>query len=346
MDQFNLKYLQLFLLFIFVVIGSTAFAQKNDTVYFLNDDRISGEIKSYKYGYMNYKTYGVSTVDIKYDKIATFYSGKNFEIIFKDGRRRFGSFAKSNLDQFVNIVTTNDTLLTPIIEVVEITPIKNKFWKRMGGNVDLGYSYTKASTLSQVTFSSRIKYQQKNYFSELTLNSNISDQTDKEQTNKSDAKISVYRRLKKSWFAMGGIGTERNSELGLDLRVQGSLGGGNEIVHTNSNNLLIGLGIVVNKEWSADSTDARQNIDGLFALNYRLFIFKDPSIDITSSFSTYPSFTVKNRWRVDFDIKVKIEIISDLYFSLSFYDNFDSKPTSETASNNDYSFTTSIGYTF
>jgi len=341
-----IKLYKIFIFLVFVFLAVTVSAQKNDTVYFLNGDRISGEIKSYKYGYMTHKTYGVSTVNIKYDKISTFYSAKNFEIIYKDGRRRFGSFAKSTLDQFVNIVTTNDTLLTPIIEVVEITPIKNKFWKRMSGNVDLGYSYTKASTLSQITFSSRIKYQQKNYFSELTLNSNISDQTDKEQTNKSDANISVYRRLKKSWFAMGGIGTERNSELGLDLRVQGSFGGGNEIVHTNSNNLLVGLGVVVNKEWSADSSGARQNIDGLIVLNYRLFIFKDPSIDITSNFSTYPSFTVKNRWRVDFDIKVKIEIISDLYFSLSFYDNFDSKPTSETASNNDYSITTSVGYTF
>jgi len=346
MNQHNIKYLQIFLFFAFIIVVSTATAQKNDTVYFLNGDRVSGEIKSYKYGYMNYKTYGVSTVDIKYDKIATFYSNKNYEIIFKDGRRRFGSFAKSHLDQFVNIVTTNDTILTPLIEVIEITPIKNRFWKRLSGNVDLGYSYSKASTVSQLNFSSNLKYQQKNYFTRLQLNSNITDQKNQDRTDKNDASLSIYRRLKKSWFGLGTFSSERNSELGLDLRLQGGLGVGNEIVHTNSNNLLAALGVMVNKEWSTDTTEARVNVDGFVGVSYRLFRFKDPEIDITSNFITYPSFTVKNRWRINFDIKVKIEIINDMYFSLSFYDNYDSEPASDAASNNDFGVTTSLGYSF
>ena len=118
--------------------GIQAKAQKNDTVYFLNGDRVSGEILHYKYGYLNYKTYGVGTVDVKYEKINTFFSKKSFDILLKDGSRRFGSFDTSNMVQFVKIVTLNDTMLTPIIEIVEITPISKKFWKRLDGNVDMG----------------------------------------------------------------------------------------------------------------------------------------------------------------------------------------------------------------
>ncbi|OQX77179.1 MAG: hypothetical protein B6D61_07565 [Bacteroidetes bacterium 4484_249] len=341
-----IKYLQLFLLFTLFLIVFQASAQKNDTLYFLNGDRISGEIKQYKFGFLTYKTYGVSTVKVKYDKINTFFSRKNFEIILKDGRRRYGSFDTSNLKQFVNIVITNDTILTPLIEIVEIIPIKNTFFKRLDGNVEIGYSYKKATSISQLTFSGDMKYTHRNYFSELKANSNYTQQQEQDDTKKNDANLSYYRRLKKNWFGAGAIGGEQNTELGLDLRIQAGLGLGNEIIHTNSNNLLASAGFVVNQEWSADTTATRQNIDAYASLSYRLFRFKDPEIDITSNFSAFPSFTVKDRWRINYDIKIKIEIITDFYFSLSYYINYDSKPTSETASKDDYSIITSIGYTF
>ena len=346
MNRTILKYLQLFLLFTLVLFVFQASAQKNDTLYFLNGDRISGEIKQYKYGFMTYKTYGVSTVQVKYDKINTFYSSKSFEIILKDGRRRFGTIDTSSLKQYVNIVITNDRLLTPLIEIVEITPIKNSFFKRMDGSVDLGYSYKKATTISQITFSGNVKYTHRNYFSELKANSNYTEQTDQDVTKKNDAALTFYRRLKKSWFGVGGMGSEQNSELGLDLRIQAGLGIGNEIIHTNSNNLLASAGFVINQEWSADTTATRQNVDAFASLAYRLFRFKDPEIDITSNLSTYPSLTVKDRLRINYDIKIKIEIVNDLYFSLSYYINYDSKPASETAAKDDYSITTSVGYTF
>jgi len=341
-----IRYLQLFLLFTLVLFVFQASAQKNDTLYFLNGDRISGEIKQYKYGFMTYKTYGVSTVQVKYDKINTFYSQKSFEIILKDGRRRFGSIDTSSHKHFVNIVITNDRILTPLIEIVEIVPIKNSFFKRMDGSVDLGYSYKKATTISQITFSGNVKYTHRNYFTELKANSNYTEQNDQYDTKKNDATLTFYMRLKKSWFGVGGMGGEQNSELGLDLRIQAGLGIGNEIIHTNSNNLLASTGIVVNKEWSADTSGTRQNLDAYASLSYRLFRFKDPDIDITSNLSAYPSLTDKDRLRIDYDIKIKIEIVDDLYFSLSYYINYDSKPPSESAAKDDYSITTSVGYSF
>ncbi len=187
---------RIFIVICLVAIYSTTLAQKNDTVYFLNGDKITGEIKGFKFGYMTYKTYGVSTVSIKHDKIATFHSKKNFEIVYKDGIRRYGSFIAAELDQFVNIVTMNDTMLTPLQEVVEITPIKNRFWKRLSGSFDLGYSYTKASTVSQLNFSSEVKYQQKNYYTDLQLNLNITDQDDRDRTDKNDVTIIIVSKIK------------------------------------------------------------------------------------------------------------------------------------------------------
>lgn len=328
--------------------STTGVSQKDDTLYFMNGDRISGEIKQYKYGYLTYKTYGVSTVNVKYEKMSTFFSRKNFDILFEDGRRRFGSFDTSSMQQYVKIVTRNDTILTPLIEIVEITPIKSSFWARMSGSVDLGFSYTKATTLSQLSFSSDLKYTQRDYYSSLALNSinSIQKNTEDSRTKKNDATLTIYRRIKNNWFGIGSGSAEQNTQLGLELRLQGGFGIGNELIHTNSNNLMASAGMVVNKEWSSDTTYARINVDGLLLMQYRLFKFSKPEISITSNASAFPSINVANRWRFNYDMKFKLTIISDMYLSFTFYYNYDSKPPSETSEKLDISFTSSFGYSF
>lgn len=332
----------------FIAHGFLAVGQKNDTVYFLNGDRISGEIKKYKFGFLTYKTYGVSTVNVKYDKISTFFSRKSFDILLENGMRRFGSFDTSFMAQYVKIVTTNDTLLTPLIEVVEITPIKNRFWGRLSGNVDLGFSYTKANTLSQLTFSSVLNYTQKDYFAKLSLYSLNSMQTNQEnsRTKKNDAQLIYFNRVKNNWYALGMGSAEQNSELGLFLRSQFGVGISNELIHTNLNNVLAAAGLVVSKEQSSDTTFSRINVDAFSSVQYRLFRFREPEIDITSNAIVYPSMNVADRWRFNYDIKFSFKIITDMYLSFSLYFNYDSKPPSLTAGKSDYSFTSSFGYTF
>ena len=331
-----------------ILTGAGVLAQKNDTLYFLNGDRISGEIKQYKYGHLTYKTYGVSTVSVKYDKISTFFSRKSYDILLENGARRFGSFDTSNISQFVKIVTVNDTLLTPLIEVVEITPIKNRFWGRLSGSVDMGISYTKATTLAQFTFNSDLKYTQRNYFARLMLGSmnSIQQNVENSQNKKNDGALNFYHRIRNNWFGVGAGSAEQNSQLGLELRLQLGVGVGNELIHTNSNNLLGSGGMVVNKEWSVDTALARVNVDGWLGLQYRLFLFSKPEMDITSNAITYPSFNVANRWRFNYDIKFKFKIITDMFLSFSFYYNYDSKPPSASSNNVDYSFTSSFGYSF
>jgi len=332
------------MLILFVV--SNIQAQKNDTLYFMNGDRISGEIKQYKYGYLTYKTYGVSTVKVKHDKISTFFSKKSFDILLSNGRRWFGSFDTSYMEQYVNIATTNDTIFTPLIEIVEIMPIKSGFWRKLSGNADIGYSYSKANLLSQFSAGGNVRYLQRKFHVDLKVSSLNTLQEEKDDVLNNEVSLAYYRRIKDNWFAGTGLSADQNTELGIELRIQSSFVIGNEVIHTNSNNLLIYSGLVINKEYSADTTFSRWNLDGVGALSYRLFRFHEPEINITSDLSAFPSITVPGRYRVNFSISAKIEIISDMYFNLSFYENYDSKPPSETAANSDYHITTSIGYTF
>lgn len=334
------------IVFILFVFGLSVQAQKDDTLYFLNNDRISGEILQYKYGFLKYKTYGVSTVSVKYDKISSFYSKKSFDILMKNGSRRFGSFDTSRMDQFVKIITINDTMVTPLIEIVEITPIKKSFWKRIDGSADLGFSYTRANTIAQFTFNGEAKYTQRHYFSKLKVSALNTEQKEQAPVNRNEIALSYYHRLKKNWFGVGIGSAEQNSELGLDLRLQFLLGITNELIHTNSNNLLATVGVLVNQEWSADTNYVRINYDAMVSLSYRLFRFKDPEVDLTNFIGVFPSFSVANRVRINYDLKLKMEIVNDFYLGLNFYVSYDSKPLSTSLVTTDYSVTTSLGYSF
>ena len=61
---------------VFALIGGSflfllpAQAQKNDTVYLYNGDRITGELKKFEYGLLFLKTDAMQTVNIEYDRIS------------------------------------------------------------------------------------------------------------------------------------------------------------------------------------------------------------------------------------------------------------------------------------
>ena len=62
---------------------------KTDTVYLYNGDRITGEIKRFEYGVLFFKTDGMGTLNIEFDRIRTFYSTHQFTIQTSSGLRFF-----------------------------------------------------------------------------------------------------------------------------------------------------------------------------------------------------------------------------------------------------------------
>jgi hypothetical protein len=59
-----------------------------------------------------------------------------------------------------------------------------------------------------------------------------------------------------------------------------------------------------------------------------------------------PNFTTKGRRRMEFNSKLRIEVLRDFFVTMTLYDSYDSKPPSETASKNDYGFTTGLSWSF
>ena len=323
----------------------SSYAQKTDTVYLMNGDRVTGEIKGFEYGYLKYKTDGMSTVSIKFNEIKTLYSKHYFDIRTSNGFRYFGSIDTSSMTGFVNIVLSNDRILKPLIDIVEITPIKRAFWQRIDGNVELGYSFAKASSISELNFGGVFKYRYEKNFISLNVSTNFTNQTEKEPTRRQDYTLRYNRLVTGKSF--GGVygGAQQNSEQGLNLRLLGGGGVGHNVLYTNLHKLFGMIGLLVTKEYS-QSDEVSTNVEGLFQIDYNIFKFNVPKINISTHLNFYPSLTTKGRYRIEYDITSKFEVISDFYIALSFNYSYDSKPVDETANTTDYTFRTSIGYNF
>ena len=335
----------LWFIFLFSFIFSVQ-AQKNDTIYLKNGDRITGELKKFEYGLLTLSTDAMLSVDIEFDKINTIYSTKHFELRTNSGYRYFGHLLKSNKRATLNIVTATDTIVKPLWDIVQITRIKRTFFQKIDGSVDVGLSYTKASDVFQYSINLQATHRTTNYSTRFNLSSILTDNGDMDNISQNNnIGVRVTKFLPNKWFARASAQGQQNTELDLDLRLQGGLGGGYDFLRTNSVRLYGISGLVLNHERTVNSSISN-NAEALFGAQCKWFQYRHPKIDITGNFECYPSLTISNRIRFEYDIAAKYEIIRDLFFNLQLYGSTDNKPTSGAIAKEDWGIITSIGYTF
>jgi len=330
-------------------IAGAAHAQKNDTVYLVNGDRITGEFKKYEGGLLSLKTDGMSTVSIEYDRIRTIYSAKYFEIIKKTGFSYFGSIRSSRTAQSIDICLTNDTVTEPIADIVEITPIRHRFWKKFDGSIEFGMSYYKSTQTLQYYFNSEVNYRARKDLISLELDLLYSDQNVSDSmiiTRKNDVSLDYSHFFQGRWW--GGFGTkwQQNTELDLDYRIQCGIGAGYDIIRTNPVRFYIMGGLLANREQPTDSATFSNNFEGLLSVKFTWLQHRHPKINITTNFDYFPSFTISHRYRLEYSLSVNYEIFKDFFIGLTFYDDYDSKPSGGGPALNDWSGILSVGYSF
>jgi len=328
------------------LISFSVQAQKNDTVYLFNGDRITGEVKKFEYGILFFKTDAMQTVSIEYDKIKTVYSGKYFEIRSITGYQYYGSLLNSENPMTVNIITRFDTVSKPFKDIVQITSIKQTLIQKIDGSIDLGLRYTKASDVFQYNLAVSVAHRASKIATKFDLSSILTDQKEIDVTRKNDIGLNVTYYLPKKWFSRFEVKGQENTELDLRLRMQAGCGAGYDLVRNNLNRLYGIAGLLVNHEKTIDSSLVSNNVEGLLAMQYKWFQYRHPKIDVTTGFNFYPSFTIPGRIRFEYNLEARFEIITDLFFGISLYENYDSKISGSESAKNDWGVITSIGFTF
>jgi hypothetical protein len=323
--------------------AAPALAQKTDVIVLINGDRNTGEIRSYDEGRLLLATSSQGDIKIKWGRIASITSEKTFDLELGDGTHIFGTLLPSEPPGKLQVVGQEGSRTLEFLEVVRIAPVYQGFWSRQAGSFDLGFTYTEANQFVQFNFNGESSYRTKSFKISTQISAFLSKQEGVTSSQRASWTIDYAHFLPRRWFVALLVGLERNRDLGLNLRASAGGGVGRYFVQTNQTQLSGVLAFTGNRE-DPTAGDARYSAEAVAALDYSRFLYDFPFLTLGGRLEVIPSLTDSGRVRLQADGRVRREIISDFYVSVSVFDSYDSRPPTEGASKNDWGPVVSIGY--
>jgi len=332
--------------------------RKTDVVYLKNGDRITGEFKELVQGELKLSTAEMGSIYIKWNGIARIESDKYIEMELLDGTRVFGQIPRdmNTSEEILSIKTLKkdpfEVAMDQVVRAEQIR-VKDSFWDRLDGHVKLGLNYTQASDVLTWNFDGDARFRTQNHLTSLSFDSNLTRKGDGTDTSRHNLTGSRYWYLQRRWFYFGTLGAQQNEELGLDLRASVTGGGGRFLMQTQRTELYLATGLSVNKEKETGQDDADSglsnagaNTELLLTADYTFFRLYSPKSRIKFTPTLWQGISDSDRLRGNVNLSLRQEFISDLFWDLSFYYDYDSKPLQGAAAKEDFGIVTSLGYEF
>lgn len=321
--------------------AGVAEAQKTDSVWIRNGDRITGEVKSLSRALLKYSTDDLGTIYIEWDKVDRISTTTVLEVQLGSGRKFYGPLGLASAGW---LALGADTLR--LAEIVTMAPIEQKFLGRFSGYLDLGFSYQKAHQAVQLSTGAKVVYRAPKEETTLEITTFLEDRDDAEETSRLSTALTERLFLSQRWSAGLVGGYDRNEE--LDLAGRGRLVGFGSRMLAQSNHIEFRAtgGLVVTREryFSTDSTTT--GFEGLVGASFRAFRYDRPKLDASLTSQAFPSFSIGGRVRMQNDLRLSYELVKDFMLTGTLFDTYDSKPQAAGAPKNDFGSTLAISWTF
>ena len=242
----------------------------------------------------------------------------------------------------IGIFDTSTNL--PLANVARIERLRNSFWSRIKGSLDLGLSFTKADTKTEWYTKITANYRTRKRRLVATIDSQFRTQDNVEDFDRQDYSFDFQRLYVGRWLWTGFAAGQRNTELALDFRLFVGAGAGFHVLRTVEQDLVVVGGVALSEERFSDDRTDSTSAEALLFVRYDLYALGGKDFTTTASLGVFPSLTISKRVRLEADLDFRKELMTDFYVSLRFFDSFDSSV--EESSRNDFGFTTSIGLTW
>ena len=322
-------------------------AQKTDTLYLYNGDRLIGEVKELRFEILTFSTKAAGTIRVKWHYVTGLISDKLYEITMEDGSVYYGSLDSGAIDNNIFQLIPGLKESFDLHEITILVPIKRTFKSRIDGNVDLGFSYTKASDVRNLNFGFLFKYRAHDSRVEVNYDLiNTITGSDGQTARKQDLRMVYDNYFSHKWIFRSFATFEQNSELGLESRFNLGPALGYQVISSGKSDIILFGGPQYSYETPLDDEPTRHNLEGRFTGTAKFYRVIDPELDIYISLSYIPSFNIPGRYRTTTDANARIELLSDFFLKVTFYQTFDSDPVAEAAANDDYGITTTLSYSF
>lgn len=328
-------------LMIFVVVSN---AQTIDTLVLKNNDVLIGEIKSLQNNVLQMETpYSDSDFKIDFGEVKGIATTTYFLVNVEDGSRINGTLKTSPIDSSLVIIGTGAAAYTTELDdVVYLNSVKQNIWSRFDILLELGFNLTKANNLKQFSSRTALGYTANTWSITADYNQVLSSQDSIADIKRTDASVNARWFLPNDWFLVASSTFLQNDEQRIKLRATPSVGVGRYFVRNNHWIFNGSAGLAWNIESFQTDEPDRSSLEAFAAITVNLFNTGDFSTNLRAI--AYPSLTESGRFRSDINWDMKYEFLDDFYFKVGLTYNYDNRPTAG-ASNSDYVFQTTVGWT-
>jgi hypothetical protein len=316
-----------------------------DVVILDNGDRLTGEIKKVQNGILYLKSdRALGTLQLDWERVRILQSTARYEVEDIRGIRSTGTITESAEGRMALKLDDGSHVEIKLLDILEVREMRQRFFGRLNLSLDAGVTFTQGNQQKQFNIDSSLEYTKPLYSLQINLSSLFSGQKDGTSTSRHELVFFPTRHLSQKWRYIGLAGLLHDNQQNLDLR--STLGGGigRTFMKTNRTSFLGYAGFVYTREiYFPEAGENRSNIEFLTGISISSYKFRSSNLE--GYFLVFPSVSNAGRIRADVNVSWKWEIVKDLYWKVSGFDNFDSEPPVATPKNN-FGLSSSVGWSF
>lgn len=323
---------------------------KNDLVVMNNGDRNTGEIKKMEFGILYLKSDLVAdTLKLDWEKVIRVQSTARYEFETRTNEIHVGMITKDPEEAVppgeLEILKDDGSLVRlKIPEIISVREMGHSILSRINLSLDAGVSFTSANKRTQSNLNFSVSFQKPKYSGTLSAYSQFSGEEGVNKTARHEIQITATRFLKQKWDTVFLAAFLHDNQQDLQLRT--TVGGGVQRTFYQSNRTLfyaIAGPVFTNENYFDEAQSDKKNAEFLGALGFSTYRFRGSSLNAVVS--TYVSLSDPGRIRIDSNLNWKWDIVSDLYWKISFIDNYDNGPP-EFGINHNLNIQSTIGWSF
>jgi len=328
------------------LVSHVSFSQPKDTLYFYNKTKIVGELLAIRLGRIEFDADGVTIINVKNTKVSSINAtSRSFRMESLEGKEVHGSLARSEKPGMVIINTNVGSQEIPLENIANLVYFGKTLKSRFTGNISAGFTYTKSSEIGRLNVSGLVKYNTRKGITKIEGDMIVTYDSVQAYIERANLAVSHEHTFAPLWAAIVILKYQRNLELGLDRRWQEALGIGREFLISKHQQATTIAGLARNQERNQEGAETNTT-EALLQVNYNFYSFINPNLTLSFVESAFIGLNDKDRLRLDGNITLDYEIITDFYVNLQFYHNYDSRSPATDEPNIDYGFVAGLRYKF
>lgn len=332
----------LFLPCILILLSTCSILAQRDTIVATNGEIVIGDVKKMELGVLTIETdYSEDDFKISWTKVKSISTSQYMRVFNDNGALLIGKLSSDTLSKHLIIHAFAGTYERPLLSIISLSDVENKFIDKLSLGLNIGYTYTKASNTGQVSIRGNAGYEERKW--RLTGSMNVfNSRIDTSVIARGDASVALNIFLARNWYALTSLSFNWSDEQMIDLRTVASLGIGNYLVKNHRMILALEGGATFNNEKFQDEGEPVNRSAELYG-GFSYNLYGNDKLSMLANAKAYPSLTDSDRIRVNCDVDFTYDLTDDFNLTLGYTLNFDSNPPNN-AQNSDYVFSLTFGW--